>query len=117
MSSIDERSLEIGANFLAWTIDTGPCPISINDVVWFKRLCGLFETQANLEAELARLREAADETCQWEYVDDEQGLWRPSCMPDELWQYTFGGPTDNGAKFCVYCGRKLVIAPQSPEAS
>jgi hypothetical protein len=46
-----ERAMEIGSKFLAWTTKTGPCPISINDHIWFKRLWGLFETIAELEVE------------------------------------------------------------------
>lgn len=49
-----DRSQEIGKKFLAWTPETGPCPISINDPVWFRRLCGLFEIQAALEIVLAK---------------------------------------------------------------
>lgn|SRR5574340_284627 len=61
---IIERSQEIGNDFFAWTPKIRPCPIDINNYVWFKRLCGLFETQAMLEAnvktakaEIERLRD------------------------------------------------------------
>lgn len=57
MSDLIDRSQEIGSKFLAWTPETGPCPISINDHYWFKKLCALFEKQAALEAQLAELTE------------------------------------------------------------
>ena len=50
-----ERSQEIGNKFLAWTLETKPCPISINDTYWFKKLCGLFEAQATLEQRIEEL--------------------------------------------------------------
>jgi hypothetical protein len=56
-----ERAMEIGGIFFAWTPETGPCPISITNDVWFKRLCGLFETQATLEAEVKARRERCEE--------------------------------------------------------
>jgi hypothetical protein len=54
MSDLIDRSQEIGSKFLAWTPETGPCPISINDHYWFKKLCALFEKQAELEFELVK---------------------------------------------------------------
>lgn len=48
-----ERSSEIVAKFLGWTPEIGPCPIDINNHVWFKRLCAMGERQADLESELA----------------------------------------------------------------
>ena len=53
---IMSRSQEIGSEFLRWNYKTGPCPIGINDTYWFKRLCGLFETQAIQEYEIENLR-------------------------------------------------------------
>ena len=55
--SLLERSQEIGNKFLAWTLEKKPCPISINDTYWFKKLCGLFETQAMLEQRIAELEQ------------------------------------------------------------
>lgn len=55
-----DRASEIGGKFLSWTPETGPCPISINDHVWFKRLCGLFETQAALENRVAELEKSLE---------------------------------------------------------
>ena len=52
------KAQEIGGKFLAWNPKTGPCPISINDHHWFKKLCGLFETQAELEIRLSECESA-----------------------------------------------------------
>lgn len=51
-----ERSTEIVAKFLEWTPEIGPCPIGINNHVWFKRLCAMGEKQADLEATIDALR-------------------------------------------------------------
>lgn len=53
-----ESAHQIGSKFLSWTPETGPCPISINDDHWFKKLCGLFETQADLEIRLSECQSA-----------------------------------------------------------
>ena len=51
-----DRAQEVGNKFLSWSpASGGPCPIDINDNIWFKKLCGLFENIAYLESELARL--------------------------------------------------------------
>ena len=48
---IINRAMEIGNEFTAWNIETGPCPICIVDTSspWGKRLCALFERIAELE--------------------------------------------------------------------
>jgi hypothetical protein len=95
-----ERAMEIGAEFLAWTYETRPCPISINDPVWFKRLCGLFETIAAFEAE----REA---TCTW--TEDSEGTWQTEC--GDAFVFTDGGPVENSVRYCCYCGKCIEIKP------
>lgn len=75
MSEILDRSSEIGKKFLAWTPETGPCPISINDNHWFKKLCGLFEIQASLEARTAQLEAHLKDRDTWlknnrDYIDE-----------------------------------------------
>ena len=75
MSEILDRSSEIGKKFLAWTPETGPCPISINDNHWFKKLCGLFEIQASLEAWTAQLEAHLKDRDTWlknsrDYIDE-----------------------------------------------
>lgn len=56
-----ERSHQIGSKFLAWVPITGPCPISINDRHWFKKLCGLFETIALLETQVKQWQDRSVE--------------------------------------------------------
>lgn len=47
--------------------------------------------------------EAADH-CTW--TEDENGPWETSCGHHFTWEDD--GPTENGAKFCLYCGKPLV---------
>lgn len=43
--------------------------------------------------------------CIWTY-DDLDDKWDTDC--GESFQFTEGGPIENKAKFCQYCGGKLV---------
>lgn len=45
----------------------------------------------------------AAETCKW--TEDADGNWDTSC--DNKYIIVEGTPTDNGMKFCTYCGREL----------
>lgn len=45
--------------------------------------------------------------CDW-CVDDD-GVWYTGC--GHAWQFEDGGPTENGAKWCAYCGGRLSEAP------
>jgi rRNA maturation endonuclease Nob1 len=55
------------------------------------------------------LTQRAEKTCRWkEIVTDDDDHWKTSC--GEEFQWTSGGPTENGAKFCPYCGGKLEVA-------
>ena len=44
-----QRATDIVREFTTWALDTGPCPIGINDRHWFKKLCALAEYTAMLE--------------------------------------------------------------------
>lgn len=48
-----ERAYEIVKEFVAWTPDIGPCPITPLNKPWFKRLCAMAERMAILEQEVA----------------------------------------------------------------
>lgn len=49
--------------------------------------------------------------CQWTY-DEHDYKWDSAC--GESWQFTDGGPEDNGVKFCQGCG-KPVMPPAAPK--
>lgn len=42
--------------------------------------------------------------CEWS--EDEEGNWWTGC--DEAFCLTDGTPTENGMKFCCYCGEDLI---------
>jgi len=42
-------------------------------------------------------------TCTWK--EDEDGNWQTKCGKTFVTNY--GGPKDNGFKFCCFCGNKL----------
>ena len=45
-------SVDIVCEFTQWNPRTGPCPISVNDKYWFKKLYNLAERCASAENEL-----------------------------------------------------------------
>ena len=50
-------------------------------------------------------------TCQW--TQNEDGAWESAC--GHRWEFIEGGPTENGMKFCCYCGKPLVDVPYIEE--
>jgi hypothetical protein len=51
-----DRAMTIGKWFFGWTDETGPCPISITNEPWHKKLCALFEWIAVLEADNSNIQ-------------------------------------------------------------
>lgn len=49
------------------------------------------------------------EPCIW--IQDSDGVWNSSC--EHSFEFNDGGPDENEAKFCMYCG--LPMAAQSYE--
>jgi hypothetical protein len=47
--------------------------------------------------------------CDWTY-DPNTCAWGTAC--GELWQFTDGGPEDNGVRFCHGCGKPVRIIPE-----
>lgn len=45
--------------------------------------------------------------CTW--TEDCDGNWETTC--GEMFSFTDGSPTDNGARFCLYCGDRLEPVP------
>ena len=43
-------------------------------------------------------------TCSW--VEDEGDIWFTGC--GNVFTFADGGPSENGAKFCMYCGARLI---------
>jgi len=67
---------------------------------------------AELEAELAQMREAEEATCVWKQ-DKDDGSWDSTC--GLKWDFTDEGPEENECYFCPQCGKKIAILPQPPE--
>jgi hypothetical protein len=61
-----------------------------------------------LRAERDALRKDAARLCQWREDDPDFGTWRTGC--GHLWSFNAGGPEENDAKFCQYCGGALAVA-------
>jgi hypothetical protein len=51
-------------------------------------------------------------TCRWD-EDDIAGVWRAAC--GRVFEFTAASPSDNGFRFCPYCGGVLVELPAIPE--
>jgi len=63
----------------------------------------------NTRADEARIRRETIEECSWTEEDPWGSMpdtWQTAC--GNLFTYTEGGPSENDAKFCCYCGKKLV---------
>jgi len=58
----------------------------------------------------------ATETCTW--AEDSDGVWNAACPPvgEHSFCFTEDGPTENGFKFCPYCGKPLVASAFDPNA-
>jgi hypothetical protein len=59
---------------------------------------------ARLRAEVADLTSKAERACVWTH-DDVGGGWFTAC--GNGFEFTDGGPADNGHTFCGYCGGKI----------
>lgn len=72
-----------------------------------------------LRAENAALRaEIAEKMnpkpCIWTYCNDgDMEYWDTSC--DNTFMFDNGGPEDNHAKFCLYCGRPIEVEIADPD--
>jgi hypothetical protein len=57
-------------------------------------------------------RSAADTTCVWEEDDEMCGVFDTKCGTS--FEFTEGGPEENGMKYCPYCGKTLVAHYSMP---
>ena len=64
------------------------------------------ETCRRFLANLTSLGSPA-EPCLWRLVDEDADSYRTAC--GHLWEFTTGGPIENQAQFCPYCGRALTV--------
>lgn len=52
--------------------------------------------------------------CVWVQDDEGSDTWWPSCR--HRFTFTEGGPTQNGFRYCCYCGKPIAEAPwEQPE--
>ena len=50
--------------------------------------------------------------CAW--IEDEDGVWHTSC--DRAFQFIDGGPIENGAMYCLYCGEQMIAKSYGEQA-
>jgi hypothetical protein len=53
---------------------------------------------------MARTKKQTGPICEWT-EDTDDGSWDTAC--GHRFQFTDGGPKENGQQFCGYCGRSL----------
>jgi hypothetical protein len=66
------------------------------------------------ERDALRTQLAAARVCKWREDDPDFGTWRTGC--GHLWSFNAGGPEENDAKFCQYCGGELTAALTQEDA-
>lgn len=65
------------------------------------------DTALALLAEGDEMNTSSNELCFW--MQDSAGVWDTSC--EHSFEFNDGGPDENEAKFCMYCGLKLAAQP------
>lgn len=68
-----------------------------------KALKGLPTVYAPAATVAATVRKMRGRVCAW--TEDEDGNWDTDC--GDKFVFTESGPTDNGMRFCCYCGKPL----------
>jgi hypothetical protein len=76
---------------------------------WIAVADTLKQQRDQAEKERDALRKDAARVCKWREDDPDFGTWRTGC--GHLWSFNAGGPEENDAKFCQYCGGALAVAP------
>jgi hypothetical protein len=66
------------------------------------------------QIETLKTQLAAARVCKWREDDPDFGTWRTGC--GHLWSFNAGGPEENDAKFCQYCGGELTAALTQEDA-
>lgn len=52
---------------------------------------------------------APAERCEWKLEDPDCDMWKSSCGIE--WNFIASGPKENGVKFCVNCGKPVLLPP------
>ena len=69
--------------------------------------------KAGVTEGIARAAKAEGKTfCRWTEDEDDE-CWDTGC--GGRFEFIEGGPKENGAKFCLYCGKRLVAKPWKNE--
>ena len=66
-----------------------------------------FDVGMNLIDAVGRASRILCRSCQWS--EDSDGNWDTAC--GEIFTFTDGGPKENKAHWCQYCGGELVAVP------
>lgn len=97
------------------TNDGNCCGNSIQ--TWAPEDSKIMDALAPAQRALSELLAAAPQppgeavSCEWTSSDDpDMGWWETSC--GEAWTFIDGGPAENKMKFCPYCGKPLLPAPE-----
>lgn len=70
-----------------------------------RRITNVLGRKRVLVAVLDRIIPETSASCAW--TEDEDGVWATAC--GESFVFTDGGPVENRARFCPYCGRSLEV--------
>lgn len=73
----------------------------------------LIASAPSLMAEVERLRVPMAGECTWSQNGDDSDSWDTGCR--KLFRLDDGTPTNNGMKFCCFCGKTLFSAPWQEE--
>jgi DNA-directed RNA polymerase subunit RPC12/RpoP len=75
-------------------------------------VAGLRSRIAELEAQLAQMREAENATCLWK--ENLDGPWETACGMS--WEFIEDGPEENKCIYCHHCGKKIMVERQEIES-
>jgi hypothetical protein len=79
----------------------------MDDTGWCKK-CDDFKF--NCDCEKTGLQDKVaehDDSCFWDLNDEDSNIWLSGCMNDFI--FNEGSPSDNGFKFCPYCGKLIIV--------
>ena len=60
-----------------------------------------------MKAHKNRVKDAPRVNCEWHLADEACALWEGAC--GVAWEFTEGGPKENGCQYCPRCGGKLKV--------
>ena len=68
-------------------------------------------TVRDVEVAVKQPAQSIPDVCAWR---EDESVWHSACG-GAVWQFADEGPIENGMKFCLACGKPLVLA--TPEAN